>query len=219
MHGHPGVDDRSSPWPVVAAVFVGCWTVAITVATQTGGWLTDQVLLGFGRDRVGWLWPVLGLAAVVLAGTPALLLAVLPRSAAVRATGRVWLLGALTLGVLTLLRVVPPVHHEAYLAALAATALLGALAVRWSGRRRTYPGPAGLVDGPAPGGEGDAARTDAAPTDTAPTESDPGRADAARTGATGDAELAGRGCTAATPRRSPRRRASCGRPGWRITGG
>ncbi|MEV1012725.1 S8 family serine peptidase [Micromonospora sp. NPDC049801] len=208
MHGHPGVDDRSSPWPVVAAVFVGCWTVAVTVASQTGGWLTDQVLLGFGRDRVGWLWPVLGLAAVVLAGTPALLLAVLPRSAAVRATGRVWLLGALTLGVLTLLRVVPPVHHEAYLAALAATALLGALAVRWSGRRRTYPGPAGLVDGPAPGGEGDAARTDAAPTDAAPTvaartdaaptvaartESDPGRADAVRTGATGDAELAGRG--------------------------
>ncbi|MEU0549525.1 S8 family serine peptidase [Micromonospora sp. NPDC005979] len=183
MHGHPGVGDRSSPWPVVAAVFVGCWTVAVTVATQTGGWLTDQVLLGFGRDRVAWLWPVLGLAAVVLAGTPALLLAVLPRSAAVRATGRVWLAAALTLGVLTLLRVVPPVHHEAYLAVLAATALLVALAVRWSGRRRTYPGPAGLVDGPAPGDEGDATRT----------ESDAGRADATPSDATADAELAGRG--------------------------
>ncbi|MGV9216058.1 S8 family serine peptidase [Micromonospora sp. RB23] len=151
MHGHPGVGDRSSPWPVVAAVFVGCWTVAVTVATQTGGWLTDQVLLNFGRDRLGWLWPVLGLTAVVLVGTPALLLAVLPRSAAVRATGHLWLLGALTLGLLTLLRVVPPVHHEAYLAVLAATALLGALAVRWSARRWAYPRLAGLTDGPAPG--------------------------------------------------------------------
>ncbi|MGC4817996.1 S8 family serine peptidase [Micromonospora sp. DT63] len=138
MHGqpaHPGLGDRNSPWPVVAAVFVGCWTVAVTVATQTGGWLTDQVLLGFGRDRVGWLWPVLGLTVVVLVGTPALLLAVLPRSTTVRATGRVWLVGALVLGVLTALRVVPPVHHEAYLAALAAAASLSALTVAWSARR------------------------------------------------------------------------------------
>ncbi|WP_433535946.1 S8 family serine peptidase [Micromonospora sp. CA-249363] len=208
MHGQPGVDDRNSPWPVVAAVFVGCWTVAVTVATQTGGWLTDQVLLNFGRDRVGWLWPVLGLAAVVLVGTPALLLAVLPRSAAVRATGHLWLLGALALGVLTVLRVVPPVHHEAYLAVLAATALLGAFAVGWAGRRRTYPGPAGLidgparlVDGPAPDDEGHAARNDAAQavaarndaarTDTART--DAARTDAARNDATGDAERARRG--------------------------
>src|SRR6185312_12980165 len=121
MHGqpaHPGLGDRNSPWPVVAAVFVGCWTVAVTVATQTGGWLTDQVLLGFGRDRVGWLWPVLGLTVVVLVGTPALLL-----------------VGALVLGVLTALRVVPPVHHEVYLAALAAAASLSALTVAWSARR------------------------------------------------------------------------------------
>ncbi|MET8356688.1 S8 family serine peptidase [Micromonospora sp. NPDC005171] len=133
--GHPGVSTHNSPWPIVAAVLVGCWTVAVTVGTQTGGWLTDQVLLGFGRDRIGWLWPLLGLATVVLVGTPALLLAVLPRSAAVRATGRAWLIGALALGLLTLLRLVPPVHHEAYLAALAAAALLSALAVRWSTRR------------------------------------------------------------------------------------
>ncbi|MFG3556307.1 S8 family serine peptidase [Micromonospora sp. NPDC047557] len=138
MHGqpaHPGLGDRSSPWPVVAAVVVGCWIVAVTVATQAGGWLTDQVLLGFGRDRLGWLWPVLGLVTVVLVGTPALLLAVLPRSATVRATGRVWLAAALILGVLTLLRIVPPVHHEAYLAALAAAASLSALTVAWSARR------------------------------------------------------------------------------------
>ncbi|MBM0278643.1 peptidase S8, partial [Micromonospora sp. STR1s_6] len=144
---HPGVGDRGSPWAVVTAVLVGCWTVAVTVATQTGGWLTDQVLLGFGRDRLGWLWPVLGLAAVVAVGTPALLLAALPRSATVRATGRLWLAAALTLGVLTLLRIVPPVHHEAHLAALAAAVLLSALVLRLSTRRWAYPLAAGPVDG------------------------------------------------------------------------
>ncbi|MEU4336819.1 S8 family serine peptidase [Micromonospora lupini] len=141
----PGLSDRSSPWSVVAAVLVGFWTVAVTAATQTGGWVTDQVLLSFGRDRVGWLWPVLGLTVVVLVGTPALLLAVLPRSTPVRATGRAWLVGALALGVLTLLRVVPPVHHEAYLAGLAGAALLSALAVAWSARR-----PSGSNVGTAP---------------------------------------------------------------------
>ncbi|SCE90327.1 Subtilase family protein [Micromonospora coriariae] len=124
-------------------MLAGGWTVAVTVATQAGGWLTDQVLLGFGRDRVGWLWPVLGLATVVLVGTPALLLALLPRSAAVRATGRAWLAAALALGVLTLARVVPPVHHEAYLAALAGTAALTAVVLRWSARRSASAGPAG----------------------------------------------------------------------------
>ncbi|WP_089018753.1 S8 family serine peptidase [Micromonospora coriariae] len=139
----PSPPGRSNPWPVVAAVLAGGWTVAVTVATQAGGWLTDQVLLGFGRDRVGWLWPVLGLATVVLVGTPALLLALLPRSAAVRATGRAWLAAALALGVLTLARVVPPVHHEAYLAALAGTAALTAVVLRWSARRSASAGPAG----------------------------------------------------------------------------
>ncbi|MET7372976.1 S8 family serine peptidase [Micromonospora arida] len=177
----PGFSDRSSPWPVVAAVLVGCWTVAVTVGTQTGGWLTDQVLLGFGRDRLGWLWPVLGLATVVLAGTPALLLAVLPRSAAVRATGRAWLIGALALGVLTQLRVVPPVHHEAYLAALAGAALLSALAVRWAARRWAYPGLVGSVGGPAPTGDGAATRP-------APT----GDGAATRPAATGNSEPVGR---------------------------
>ncbi|MER7588163.1 S8 family serine peptidase [Micromonospora sp. NPDC127501] len=184
MHGQPaqpGFSDRSSPWPVVAAVLVGCWTVAVTVGTQTGGWLTDQVLLGFGRDRLGWLWPVLGLAAVVLAGTPALLLAVLPRSGAVRATGRAWLIGALALGVLTLLRVVPPVHHEAYLAALAGAALLGALAVRWAARRWAYPGLVGPVRGPAPSGDSDVTRPEATGDD-----------DATRSATTGNAEPVGR---------------------------
>ncbi|WUR59588.1 S8 family serine peptidase [Micromonospora chokoriensis] len=172
MHGEPAhhdLDDRGSPWPAVAAVFVGCWTVAVTVAVQSGGWVTDQVMLGFGRDRVGWLWPVLGLAAVVLVATPALLLAVAPRSTTVRAIGRVWFVGAVALAVLTALRVVPPVHHEAYLAALAAVATLTALVVRRTARRQAYPGPAAAVSGAAPTENSDAARTEAG--------------DAARTGA------------------------------------
>ncbi|MEU1749417.1 S8 family serine peptidase [Micromonospora arida] len=184
----PGFSDRSSPWPVVAAVLVGCWTVAVTVGTQTGGWLTDQVLLSFGRDRLGWLWPVLGLATVVLAGTPALLLAVLPRSGAVRATGRAWLIGALALGVLTLLRVVPPVHHEAYLAALAGAALLSALAVRWSARRWAYPRLVGSVGGPAPTGDGDATRPAATGNGDATRPEATRDGDATRPAATGDGD-------------------------------
>ncbi|WP_433264728.1 S8 family serine peptidase [Micromonospora vinacea] len=190
----PGPSDRSSPWPVVAAVLTGCWTVAVTVGTQTGGWLTDQVLLGFGRDRLGWLWPVLGLATVVLLGTPALLLAALPRSAAVRATGRVWLIGALALGVLTLLRVVPPVHHEAYLAALAGVALLSALAVRWSARRWAYPGLVGSIGGPAPAGNDDATRPEATGNGPAPAGND----DTTRPEAAGSPKPVG-------PQGSPRR--------------
>ncbi|MGC5289920.1 S8 family serine peptidase [Micromonospora sp. DT231] len=198
MHGHPaypGVSDRSSPWPVVAAVFVGCWTVAVTVATQTGGWLTDQLLLGFGRDRVGWLWPVLGLAAVVLVGTPALLLAMLPRSTTVRATGRLWLTAALVLGVLTVLRVVPPVHHEAYLAALAGVALLGALAVRRSARRAAYPAAAGAVGGPAPTDDGDPARPGTAGSRDATRPEVTGDRDPARPEATGDRDVTRPGAT------------------------
>ncbi|MGC4799140.1 S8 family serine peptidase [Micromonospora saelicesensis] len=184
----PGFSDRSSPWPVVAAVLVGCWTVAVTVGTQTGGWLADQVLLGFGRDRLGWLWPILGLATVVLAGTPALLLAVLPRSGAVRATGRAWLIGALALGVLTLLRVVPPVHHEAYLAALAGAALLSALAVRWSARRWAYPGLVNPVGGPAPTRDGDATRPEATGNSDATRPEATGNSDATRPEATGNGD-------------------------------
>ncbi|SCE86217.1 S8 family serine peptidase [Micromonospora chokoriensis] len=197
MHGepsHPGLNHRGFPWSAVAAVFVGCWTVAVTVAVQSGGWVTDQVMLGFGRDRVGWLWPVLGLAAVVLVGTPTLLLAVVPRSTTVRATGRVWFVGAVALGALTALRVVPPVHHEAYLAALAAVATLTALVVRRSTSEQAYQGPAEAVSGTAPTDNSEATRAEA--DDAAQTQAhDAARAgadDAARTGTEVRAESAGR---------------------------
>ncbi|MBM0238873.1 hypothetical protein JNW88_20130, partial [Micromonospora sp. ATA32] len=100
------------------------------------GWLADQVLLASGLDRWVWLWPAVALLTVLLVGVPALLLALLPRAGAVRVTGRAWLAGVLALGALTLLRALPPVHHEAYLAALAGTAVLLAAVLG----RLTHPG-------------------------------------------------------------------------------
>ncbi|MBY8873068.1 S8 family serine peptidase [Micromonospora sp. PLK6-60] len=127
---------RSSPWPVVAAVLAGLWTVPVVALPQLAGWGVDQFELNAGT-RLVWLWPLLGLVTAVLVGVPALLLALLPRSAAVRATGRVWLGGAVVLCALGLWRALPPVHHEAYLAGLAGTAALAALALTRLARRRT----------------------------------------------------------------------------------
>ncbi|WP_405115932.1 S8 family serine peptidase [Micromonospora sp. NBC_01405] len=137
------------PWPVVAAVLVGCWAVAVTVSAELAGWLTDQILLISGLDRAVWLWPVVAGVTVLLAGVPALLLTLLPRSGTVRATGRAWLTGVLAVGALTLLRALPPVHHEAYLAALAVAAgLLAAVLGRLArGRAQASPG-AGTVGEP-----------------------------------------------------------------------
>ncbi|MBL6278570.1 S8 family serine peptidase [Micromonospora fiedleri] len=125
----------SSPGAVVATVLIGCWAVGVTVVSQTGGWAVDEVLLITALDRLALLWPLVSLFTVVAIGTAALPLALVPRSPSIRGTGRAWLAGALALGVLGLLRAIPPVHHEAYLAALAVTATLLALVARWvSGR-------------------------------------------------------------------------------------
>ncbi|WP_434741895.1 S8 family serine peptidase [Micromonospora sp. SH-82] len=118
-----------SPWAVVAAVLVGLWTVGFVTFSQAAGWLVDQLLLATGLHRVVVLWPGLAVTSVVLLGTPALLLGLIPRSAAVRATGWAWVGAAFALGGLVLLRAIPPVHHEAYLAALAVTAALAAWAL------------------------------------------------------------------------------------------
>ncbi|WFE46167.1 S8 family serine peptidase [Verrucosispora sp. WMMD1129] len=114
----------ASPWAIVAAVLAGCWTVAVTVLAQTGGWAVDQVVLIGGLDRLVPLWPVACLLTVLLIAAATLPLALVPRSAAVRVTGRLWFAGALVLGLLGLLRTIPPVHHEAYLGALALVAAL-----------------------------------------------------------------------------------------------
>lgn len=136
---------------MVAAVFTGVWAVLVTVVGQLAGWVFDQAVLTAGRDRVVLLWPVIALVTVLLVGAPTLALALLPRSPAVRATGRVWLVGTLALGAATLLRALPPVHQEAYLAALAAGAALLALVVA---RRPGRPAGTALASTPAASGGG-----------------------------------------------------------------
>lgn len=121
---------------MVLAVLIGLWIAGLTVVTQFGGWLIDQFLLLTGLDRLVWLWPVATVGMVALAGTPTLLLALLPRSRTVRTVGQIWLAATLAFGALSLPRAVPPVQHEAYLAALAGAAGLATLlAHRLVGRR------------------------------------------------------------------------------------
>ncbi|MFB9238981.1 S8 family serine peptidase [Plantactinospora siamensis] len=130
---------------VVAAVFVGLWVVAVPVAGQASGWLLAQVLLIEGLATPGWARPLPAVLAALLAGVPALLLARLPRSAAVRATGGTWLRGCAALGLLGLCRLVPPPLNETYLAALAAAAAVLAWLlsrVRPERRARRTPAPA-----------------------------------------------------------------------------
>ncbi|MEV4759061.1 S8 family serine peptidase [Micromonospora sp. NPDC049559] len=147
---------------MVAAVLAGLWTVAVTVAAQAVDWLVDQVMLATGLTQPAWAWPVVGLVDAVLVGVPAGLLALLPRSAALRSAGRVWLLGALAVGLIGLLRAVPPAQHELYLGALAAAAALATWAVRrWARSRPAGPNP----PDPAPAGP--------TPPDPAPAGSNP----------------------------------------------
>ncbi|MFV2099614.1 S8 family serine peptidase [Micromonospora sp. LOL_024] len=137
---HSTSGSAGSPWAIAAAVLVGCWAVAVAVGTQTGGWGVDQVLLILGVGRLVPLWPLICLLTVLLIGTAALPLALVPRSETVRVVGRRWLAGVLALGALGLLRAIPPVHHEAYLAALAATATLLAVVTNRLPRRVLDPG-------------------------------------------------------------------------------
>jgi subtilisin family serine protease len=115
---------------VVAAASIGVWAVLVTVLSQSVGWLADQVLLVTGLDTPTWTWPVVAVVNAVLAGTPAVILAFVPRSPAVRAAGRVWLAGAAALGGLGLLRAVPEPHNALYLALLTLAAAGGAVLLR-----------------------------------------------------------------------------------------
>lgn len=151
---YPPARPQGGPWAVLAAVLAGLWAVGGTIGTQGVAWLIDQVLLATGTDRLLPLWPVAGLVNALLAGVPAVLLATLPKSPAVRAAGRAWLLAATVLGLLGLLRMIPMPHHEAYLAALAGVAALAALVIRRlaPGHRPPAPGLA-PTPGPAPAAE------------------------------------------------------------------
>jgi hypothetical protein len=128
----PGPPPPAGPGPgaIVAAVFAGLWAVGLSLVVQVSGWLADQIFLASGYETPLWFWPVLGLANAVLVALPSVLLATIPRSPAVRAAGRAWLIGAAALGVLGLLRAIPLAHHEAYLASLAAVAGAGGWLVR-----------------------------------------------------------------------------------------
>lgn len=125
-----------SPWAVVAAVLTGCWAVGVTVLCQSAGWLVEQVLLLLGLAAVAWQWPVVAVLNAVLVLVPVLLLATLPRSAAVRAAGRAWLAAVVALALLGALRAVPIGAHELYLLVTALVAGLLAVALRLRNRRR-----------------------------------------------------------------------------------
>src|SRR5688572_13589202 len=107
----PAPPPAGSPWAVVAAVLIGVWTVGVTVLCQALGWLADQVLLISGLGTPAWAWPVVAVINAVLVGSPALILALVPRSPAVRAAGRAWLIGAGALGGLGLLRAIPAAQN------------------------------------------------------------------------------------------------------------
>jgi subtilisin family serine protease len=147
--GHPL--PRSGAGAVVAAVFVGAWAVGVTVAIQAAGWLADQVvLLTTAATAPGWIWLIAAVPNVILVGVPALLLALIPRSPAVRATGRAWLFGAAALGLLGAVRAIPAAHHELYLAVLTVAAaalavLIGRFAARPAGGDPARRGAAGFA--------------------------------------------------------------------------
>ncbi|MFC0533572.1 S8 family serine peptidase [Phytohabitans kaempferiae] len=125
-----GPERPTSPWVVVAAASIGVWAVVATVLCQAVGWLADQVLLVTGLHTPAWTWPVVAIVNAVLVGTPSVILAFVPRSAAIRTAGRVWLAGAAALGGLGLLRAVPQPQNEFYLALLALLAAGGAILLR-----------------------------------------------------------------------------------------
>ncbi|MEV7227666.1 S8 family serine peptidase [Polymorphospora sp. NPDC051019] len=130
---------------VVAAVAVGLWAVGITTVAQVGGWLVDQVAIVAGLTAPVWVWPLTSLVDAALISAVAAPLAVVPRSAAVRAAGRAWLCGAIVLAVLGLLRAVPQAQNELYLALLTVGAVLLAVAIRSTRGRVRRSRPTGVA--------------------------------------------------------------------------
>ncbi|NUR73637.1 MAG: S8 family serine peptidase [Hamadaea sp.] len=136
----------SSVGAIVAASFLGVALVGLALFWQAAGWLADQIFLQLDVPQPWWIWVVVALILGVLAGVPSLLLTVIPRSPAVRETGRAWLCatGVAVLG--GLLRIVPDPQNEAYLLVLA---ICLAAAAFWLRRRPVVasrtPGPVGLA--------------------------------------------------------------------------
>jgi subtilisin family serine protease len=134
---------------LVATVFAGIGTVAVVVSGQLAAWTVEQLAVLDGGATGAWLWPVASVVPAVLVGVPALVLALVPRSPAVRAAGRAWAYGALALAVLGSLRAVPVQHQELYLVLLALVA--GAMAAALRRRTPTHTQHSGALFGAAAG--------------------------------------------------------------------
>ena len=130
----------------MAAVLIGVGLAAMAVGGAAAGWGVEQITLLTSGDLSAGAWPVVALATGAASAGQAALLAFVPRSPAVRATGRAWLLAAGAATAMILLRVVPAVQHELYLALLTLVAGAAALALRR--RRGAAPG-AGAARWPA----------------------------------------------------------------------
>jgi subtilisin family serine protease len=114
-------------------VLIGVGLVPLAVLGAIAGWGAEQLGLAGAADVVFSPWIVVaGLVALLGAG-PSALIAFIPRSPAVRTTGRTWMIAAGVAAGLSLLRLVPMVHHELYLALF--TLVTGLLA--WWIRRGT----------------------------------------------------------------------------------
>ncbi|GIG58603.1 peptidase S8 [Longispora fulva] len=127
--------ESRSPWSVVAAVFVGLWTVGVTWALQGGWWLVSDVLPSFGQDAPLAGGVVVGVINALLVAVPAALLRFSGRPA-VQASGAAWLGGAGLVGVLAVSRAVPVAYHEWLL--FCQFLIFGVVAVvaRWAHRKR-----------------------------------------------------------------------------------
>lgn len=128
----PAPPRPAGPGAIIAAAVTGSFVVGLTVTLQTLGWGIDQLLLAVGIE-VPWLvGPATSLINAGLLAGPALLLAHIPRSPAVRAAGRAWATGVLALAALGTVRLVPPSEPELLLAGQTVVAL----GLGWLLRRR-----------------------------------------------------------------------------------
>jgi hypothetical protein len=126
---------RGSPAAIVFAVLAGIWTVGVVVLTQSAAWLVEQVVNIGGLAFPGWVWPAVAIVGALLVAVPAVPLALVPRSPAVRVAGRAWLTSAVCLALLGSLRGIPVQHNDLYLALL--TVCAAALALVAPGPRFT----------------------------------------------------------------------------------
>src|SRR5262245_43054665 len=136
----PATPAPSGALAIVAAVLAGVWMVLVVVLSQTIVWFWEQLDVLSGVPLPAWRWPLAAWLAAIVAGLPALLLALIPRSPALRATGNAWTCGAVALGVLGSVRAVPVLANEAYLALLAlAAVVLGVALLALANRARSAP--------------------------------------------------------------------------------